>query len=127
MIEGILYVFEIELAAFLSLQWGSILLFLLLLPIFIMNHIITCTMEELALMVSLSGYSNVAKGLAEVVIGSKSEKEWIDDKQTFSLSDKAFDLLSKPQKIEKVRLQSMFTEQEEYCFNLFLEDLKELN
>ncbi|MHA7138141.1 hypothetical protein ACRTEV_12850 [Rossellomorea arthrocnemi] len=42
-----------------------------------MNHILTCTSEELALMVSLSGYDSVAKGIAEAAIGKKTEQEWI--------------------------------------------------
>jgi hypothetical protein len=42
-----------------------------------MNHILTCTSEELALMVSLSGYDSVAKGIAEAAIGKKNEQEWI--------------------------------------------------
>jgi hypothetical protein len=192
-----------------------------------MNHILTCTTEELALMVSLSGHPSVAKGIAEAAVGSKSEKEWVaimeatshqlimkrllDEErdfrgenpltpeilqfiekyvgskrmircsndpqksvlmihhyegedwlfhlidrdiihefaiiasseikelmkefygisfeqyggvQNFSLSDKAFDLLSNLNKIEKVRQKSTFTEQEENSFNLFLEDLQ---
>ncbi|WP_243291003.1 hypothetical protein [Bacillus sp. FJAT-47783] len=192
-----------------------------------MNHLLTCTTEELALMVSVVGHHSVAKGIAEAAVGSKSEKEWIaimeatvhqlmmkqiwdeerdqrdeipikkemvefieryvgskrmircsnapqksvlmlhhyegDDwlfhlidrdiihefalissseikemikdyygiffeeyggDHTFSLTDKAFDWLSNPKKVEKVRKSSMLTEKEEKSFNLFLEDLQ---
>ncbi|WP_148357613.1 hypothetical protein [Peribacillus simplex] len=192
-----------------------------------MNHLLTCTTEELALMVSVAGHQNIAKGIAEASVGSKSEKEWIaimeatvhqlimkqmwdqekeykdetplteettqfikkyvesrrmircsnapqksvlmlhhyegdnwlfhlidrdiihefavipnaqikniireyygilfeqyGGKQTFSLTDKAFDWLSNPKKIEKVRNNSMFTQKEEDSFYLFIEDLR---
>lgn len=192
-----------------------------------MNHLLTCTTEELALMVSISGYHGVAKGIAEAAIGDKSEKEWLaileatknqlimknmwdenrdlsgelpltqetnrfiekyvgssrmircsnapqksvlmfhhyeedewlfhlidrdiihefalvpsseiqviikeyygisfnqyDGKEAFSLTEKAFDWLSNPNKIEKVRKKSVFTQQEEVSFSLFLEDLR---
>ncbi|WP_019244415.1 MULTISPECIES: hypothetical protein [Bacillus] len=191
-----------------------------------MKHVLTCTTEELAIMVSVSGHPSIAKGIAEASMGSKSEKEWVaimeatvhqlimkqmwdeeqDDKgvtpllpettqfiekyvgskrmircsnapqksvlmlhhyqeddwlfhlidrdiihefaiissseikeiikeyygisflqyggeQTFSLTDKAFDWISNPKKIDKVRKSSMFTQKEEDSFNLFVEDL----
>ncbi|MFS0594587.1 hypothetical protein AB1L05_23730 [Cytobacillus horneckiae] len=192
-----------------------------------MNHLLTCTTEELALMVSVTGYHSIAKGIAEASVGSKSEKEWtaimeatvhqlimkqmwdeerLEESETplthettqfikkyveskrmircsntpqqsvlmlhhyndedwllhlidrdiihefsiipssgikniikdyygisfelyggshnFSLTDKAFDLLSNPKKVDKVRKSSNFTESEEVSFNLFLEDLQ---
>ncbi|MDQ0224109.1 hypothetical protein [Metabacillus niabensis] len=42
-----------------------------------MNHLLTCTTEELALMVSVAGFPSVAKGIAETAIGSKTENEWV--------------------------------------------------
>ena len=42
-----------------------------------MEHLLTCTAEELALMVSVAGYHGIAKGIAEPVIGNKTEKEWL--------------------------------------------------
>ncbi|MDQ0230665.1 hypothetical protein [Metabacillus malikii] len=42
-----------------------------------MNHLLTCTTEELALMVSVAGFPDVAKGIAETAIGDKSENEWL--------------------------------------------------
>ncbi len=36
----------------------------------------TCTNEELALLVTLNGYPNVAKGIAEASIGERSSREW---------------------------------------------------
>lgn len=36
----------------------------------------TCTSAELALLVTLSGYPGVAKGIAEASVGEKSHKEW---------------------------------------------------
>lgn len=36
----------------------------------------TCTSAELALLVTLSGYPGVAKGIAEASVGEKSQKEW---------------------------------------------------
>lgn len=41
-----------------------------------MNHILTCTTEELALLVTLSGYPRVAKGIAEAAVGEKNPAEW---------------------------------------------------
>ncbi|WP_216830393.1 hypothetical protein [Alkalihalobacterium elongatum] len=41
-----------------------------------MNHIMTCTTEELALLVSLCGEPGIAKGIAEAAIGEKSPQEW---------------------------------------------------
>jgi hypothetical protein len=41
-----------------------------------MDYIITCTSEELALMVTLCGYSDVAKSIAEASIGEKSPAQW---------------------------------------------------
>ncbi|MGM0842280.1 MAG: hypothetical protein ACQEWE_16205 [Bacillota bacterium] len=193
-----------------------------------MNHLLTCTSEELALMVSLAGYDSVAKGIAEAAVGKKTEQEWIaimeatskqlmmkrildeerdaigenplteemlqfitkyvkskrmircsnmpaksvlmihhyekDDwllhlvdrdivhefslissdemykymkeyygiremdvelHRSFTLSEKNFDRLSKPDKIKKVRKSSTFTPEEENSFDLFTEDLKQ--
>ena len=42
-----------------------------------MEHLLTCTTEELALMVSAAGYHGIAKGIAESAIGNKTEKEWL--------------------------------------------------
>lgn len=192
-----------------------------------MEHLLTCTTEELALMVSVAGYHGIAKGIAEPVIGNKSEKEWVavleatttqlmmknmwnqenelrggspltkettdfiekyihskrmlrcsnapqksvlllhhyqeDDwllhvidrdiihefalissselketvkeyygvafteyagEHTFSLTDKAFDALSNPKKIDKVLKKAHFTQQEQESFSLFTEDLQ---
>lgn len=36
----------------------------------------TCTSAELALLVTLSGYPGVAKGIAEASVGEKGQKEW---------------------------------------------------
>lgn len=41
-----------------------------------MDHIITCTTEELALIVTLCDYPEVAKGIAESSLGEKSPEEW---------------------------------------------------
>ncbi|MEH7235835.1 hypothetical protein [Bacillus sp. JJ1562] len=41
-----------------------------------MNHALTCTTEELALLVSVCGYPAVAKGIAEASYGEKSPEEW---------------------------------------------------
>ncbi|NYE09283.1 hypothetical protein F4694_006154 [Bacillus niacini] len=41
-----------------------------------MDYIMTCTSAELALLVTLSGYPGVAKGIAEASVGEKSQKEW---------------------------------------------------
>lgn len=41
-----------------------------------MEHILTCTTEELALLVTLCGYPQVAKGIAEASLGERSEREW---------------------------------------------------
>lgn len=41
-----------------------------------MKHVLTCTTEELALLVTLCGYPSVAKGIAEAAIGEKSPDEW---------------------------------------------------
>ncbi|MCA0993825.1 hypothetical protein [Pseudalkalibacillus hwajinpoensis] len=195
-----------------------------------MNHLLTCTTEELALMVSAIGHHNVAKGIAESAIGEKSEKEWIaileatskqlilkqmwdeereskgenpltkettdfltkyvtskriircsnapqkvvlmlhhyegdewlshiidrdiihefslisseeisdhmkafygityenyEKVEPFSLSDRSFDLLSNPTKIDKVRKKSKFTPSEVTSFNHFIEDLKQFD
>ncbi|MBD1380439.1 hypothetical protein [Metabacillus arenae] len=192
-----------------------------------MNHLLTCTTEELALMVSVAGHPSIAKGIAQEALGNKSEIEWQaimettanqlimkrlwdqdrdfkgespltmeiiqfiekyvgskrmircsnapqhsalmlhhyedDDwlfhlidrdivhefaiisssemkeiikeyygisfeqyggKQTFSLTDEAFDMLSDPKKVNKVLKNSMFTLQEKNSFELFIEDLK---
>ncbi|MDP4552893.1 hypothetical protein Q9251_18600 [Alkalihalobacillus macyae] len=195
-----------------------------------MNHLLTCTTEELALMVSVIGHQSVAKGIAESAIGEKSEKEWIAileatskqlilkqmwdeereaaggnplteettdfltkyvtskrmircsnspqkavlmihhyeedqwlshlidrdiihefslisseeisvhirefygityenhlDVAPFKLSDKSFDLLSNPSKIDKVRKKSKFTLTEETSFDYFTEDLQQFD
>ena len=42
-----------------------------------MDFVLTCTSEELALMVSVAGYDTVAKGIAEAAVGEKSEQEWV--------------------------------------------------
>ncbi|MCM3567290.1 hypothetical protein [Neobacillus mesonae] len=41
-----------------------------------MEYIITCTAEELALMVTVCGYPGVAKGIAEASLGEKTPQEW---------------------------------------------------
>ncbi|MEH7012616.1 hypothetical protein V7087_17720 [Neobacillus niacini] len=41
-----------------------------------MDYIMTCTSAELALLVTLSGYPGVAKGIAEASVGEKGHKEW---------------------------------------------------
>jgi hypothetical protein len=41
-----------------------------------MDYIMTCTSAELALLVTLSGYPGVAKGIAEASVGEKSQIEW---------------------------------------------------
>lgn len=41
-----------------------------------MDYIMTCTSAELALLVTLSGYPGVAKGIAEASVGEKGQKEW---------------------------------------------------
>ena len=41
-----------------------------------MDYIMTCTSEELALLVTLCGYPDVAKSIAEAAIGEKSPVEW---------------------------------------------------
>ncbi|WP_010676852.1 hypothetical protein [Bacillus timonensis] len=41
-----------------------------------MNHALTCTTEELALLVSVCGYPAVAKGIAEASYGEKTPEEW---------------------------------------------------
>lgn len=41
-----------------------------------MDYIMTCTSEELALLVTINGYPGVAKSIAEAAFGEKSEKEW---------------------------------------------------
>jgi hypothetical protein len=41
-----------------------------------MDYIMTCTSAELALLVTLSGYPGVAKGIAEASVGEKRPKEW---------------------------------------------------
>lgn len=41
-----------------------------------MKHLITCTSEELALLVGLCDYPGVAKGILESSLGKKSKKEW---------------------------------------------------
>jgi len=41
-----------------------------------MKHIITCTSEELAILVTLCDYPDIAKGIAEASLGKKSRKEW---------------------------------------------------
>ncbi|MDQ0999688.1 hypothetical protein QFZ28_000088 [Neobacillus niacini] len=41
-----------------------------------MDYIMTCTSAELALLVTLSGYPGVAKGIAEASVGEKRQKEW---------------------------------------------------
>ncbi|WP_099361346.1 hypothetical protein [Fredinandcohnia onubensis] len=41
-----------------------------------MNHALTCTTEELALLVTVCGYPAVAKGIAEASYGEKSPEEW---------------------------------------------------
>jgi len=42
-----------------------------------MQHIMTCTTEELALLITLCGYPAVAKSIAEASLGEKSEQEWM--------------------------------------------------
>ncbi|MDQ6595106.1 hypothetical protein [Bacillus salipaludis] len=41
-----------------------------------MDYLMTCTSEELALLVTVNGYPSVAKTIAEASFGKKSEKEW---------------------------------------------------
>ncbi|MGJ7922179.1 hypothetical protein [Neobacillus sp. LXY-4] len=41
-----------------------------------MDHVLTCTTEELALLVTLCGYPSVAKGIEEAAVGEKSPAEW---------------------------------------------------
>ncbi|ASB91081.1 hypothetical protein OZL92_14830 [Bacillus sonorensis] len=41
-----------------------------------MKHLITCTSEELALLVGLCDYPGVGKGILESSLGKKSRKEW---------------------------------------------------
>ncbi|WP_257350765.1 hypothetical protein [Pseudalkalibacillus decolorationis] len=192
-----------------------------------MEHLLTCTTEELALMVSVTGHQGVAKGIAEASLGEKSEKEWIaimettanqlimkriwdqereareesplnaettrfienyvsskrmircsnvpqksvlmlhhfdgdewlfhlidrdiihefaiitsskikeiirdyygisyedfGGEQSFSLTDKAFDMLSNPKKVDKVRRISEFTDVEEESYSMLLDDLQ---
>ncbi|MFJ7637758.1 hypothetical protein ACIQXR_14925 [Peribacillus sp. NPDC097224] len=192
-----------------------------------MNHLLTCTTEELALMVSVAGHHEIAKGIAETAIGDKSEKEWLailevtknqlmmknmwseeqesreevpltqetqrfiekyigskrmircsnspqksvlmlhhfeedewlfhlidrdiihefaiipsseiqmiireyygisfdkyQGEEAFSLTEQAFDWLSNPKKVDKVRKKSKFTQQEEDSFYLFSDDLR---
>lgn len=42
-----------------------------------MDFVLTCTSEELALMVSVAGYDSVAKGIVEAAVGKKSGQEWV--------------------------------------------------
>ncbi|MBL5769265.1 hypothetical protein [Heyndrickxia sporothermodurans] len=191
-----------------------------------MDHLLTCTTEELALMVNVAGHQEIAKGIATVFTSNRTEKElnaifeattnqlimkqiWDPDrdmrgesplneklkrfidkyagskrmircsntpqksvlmihhyennewlfhlidrdiihefalidaseigeiieqyyaisyeqyggKQHFYLTDKAFDLLSNPDKVDIIRKNSKFTQQEEDSYNLFLNDL----
>ncbi|MEC0695916.1 hypothetical protein [Bacillus atrophaeus] len=41
-----------------------------------MKHLMTCTSEELAILVTLCDFPDVAKGIAEASLGKKSKKEW---------------------------------------------------
>ncbi|WEG17399.1 hypothetical protein PQ478_02520 [Alkalihalophilus pseudofirmus] len=41
-----------------------------------MNFVMKCSTEELALLVSLTGYPNVAKGILETGLGRKTQQEW---------------------------------------------------
>ncbi|CAH0347267.1 hypothetical protein [Bacillus sp. CECT 9360] len=41
-----------------------------------MQFLLTCTTEELTLLVTMCGYPHVAKGVAEETLGKKSSKEW---------------------------------------------------
>jgi hypothetical protein len=41
-----------------------------------MKFLMTCTTQELALMMTLCGYPEAAKGMAESALGKKSTKEW---------------------------------------------------
>ncbi|WP_253907613.1 hypothetical protein [Bacillus sp. WMMC1349] len=41
-----------------------------------MKHILTCTSEELGILVGLCDYPGVAKGIMEASLGKKSSKEW---------------------------------------------------
>ncbi|WP_368505736.1 hypothetical protein AB3N04_09130 [Alkalihalophilus sp. As8PL] len=41
-----------------------------------MNFVMRCSTEELALLVSLNGFPNVAKGILEAGLGTKTQQEW---------------------------------------------------
>ncbi|MDV2685753.1 hypothetical protein RYX56_15410 [Alkalihalophilus lindianensis] len=41
-----------------------------------MNFVMKCSTEELALLVSLTGFPNVAKGILEAGLGTKTQQEW---------------------------------------------------